>query len=232
MPCRAATTATPRCRARRCWWRASARARRWRRRWRRPMPRTNCSTSCAGAWRLPTQSPEAAAARLARCSAAPRSHPTRRGQPRPPVRQRHLPAHHVRQRQDHPQRSRVLRRRHRIHPGGRRALGPAARLRLLQRQLRRVQGARRLRRGLEAPASTTMCSRAREADGLHAHLLQHGRDRRGARGRRGAHGRRSAAAGHPRPDPQAGAEGDDLLLLHVQTPRTQTLRFMAGQRAR
>jgi CDP-4-dehydro-6-deoxyglucose reductase len=27
------------------------------------------------------------------------------------------------------------------------------------------------------------------------------------------------------------AEGDDLLLLHVQTPRTQTLRFMAGQRA-
>jgi CDP-4-dehydro-6-deoxyglucose reductase len=26
--------------------------------------------------------------------------------------------------------------------------------------------------------------------------------------------------------------GDDLLLLHVQTPRTQTLRFMAGQRAR
>ncbi len=25
--------------------------------------------------------------------------------------------------------------------------------------------------------------------------------------------------------------GDDLLLLHVQTPRTQTLRFMAGQRA-
>jgi CDP-4-dehydro-6-deoxyglucose reductase len=28
------------------------------------------------------------------------------------------------------------------------------------------------------------------------------------------------------------SEGDDLLLLHVQTPRTQTLRFMAGQRAR
>ncbi|MGB5832572.1 MAG: 2Fe-2S iron-sulfur cluster-binding protein [Thiohalocapsa sp.] len=27
-------------------------------------------------------------------------------------------------------------------------------------------------------------------------------------------------------------EGDDLMLLHVQTPRTQTLRFMAGQRAR
>jgi CDP-4-dehydro-6-deoxyglucose reductase, E3 len=27
-------------------------------------------------------------------------------------------------------------------------------------------------------------------------------------------------------------EDDDLLLLHVQTPRTQTLRFMAGQRAR
>lgn len=27
-------------------------------------------------------------------------------------------------------------------------------------------------------------------------------------------------------------EADDLLLLHVQTPRTQTLRFMAGQRAR
>jgi CDP-4-dehydro-6-deoxyglucose reductase len=27
-------------------------------------------------------------------------------------------------------------------------------------------------------------------------------------------------------------EGEDLLLLHVQTPRTQTLRFMAGQRAR
>ncbi len=27
------------------------------------------------------------------------------------------------------------------------------------------------------------------------------------------------------------AEGDDLLLLHVQTPRSQTLRFMAGQRA-
>jgi CDP-4-dehydro-6-deoxyglucose reductase len=27
-------------------------------------------------------------------------------------------------------------------------------------------------------------------------------------------------------------ESDDLLLLHVQTPRTQTLRFMAGQRAR
>jgi CDP-4-dehydro-6-deoxyglucose reductase len=26
-------------------------------------------------------------------------------------------------------------------------------------------------------------------------------------------------------------EGDDLMLLHVQTPRTQTLRFMAGQRA-
>jgi CDP-4-dehydro-6-deoxyglucose reductase len=26
-------------------------------------------------------------------------------------------------------------------------------------------------------------------------------------------------------------EGDDLLLLHVQTPRTHTLRFMAGQRA-
>lgn len=26
--------------------------------------------------------------------------------------------------------------------------------------------------------------------------------------------------------------GDDLLLLHIQTPRTQTLRFMAGQRAR
>jgi CDP-4-dehydro-6-deoxyglucose reductase len=26
--------------------------------------------------------------------------------------------------------------------------------------------------------------------------------------------------------------GEDLLLLHVQTPRTQTLRFMAGQRAR
>lgn len=27
------------------------------------------------------------------------------------------------------------------------------------------------------------------------------------------------------------AEGDDLLVLHVQTPRTHTLRFMAGQRA-
>jgi CDP-4-dehydro-6-deoxyglucose reductase len=27
-------------------------------------------------------------------------------------------------------------------------------------------------------------------------------------------------------------ESDDLMLLHVQTPRTQTLRFMAGQRAR
>jgi CDP-4-dehydro-6-deoxyglucose reductase len=27
-------------------------------------------------------------------------------------------------------------------------------------------------------------------------------------------------------------ESDDLMLLHIQTPRTQTLRFMAGQRAR
>ena len=49
-----------------------------------------------------------------------------------------------------------------------------------------------------------------------------------------AHRRRGPAAPG---DPGRGAQGraawaTDLLLLHVQTPRTQTLRFMAGQRAR
>ncbi len=119
-----------------------------------------------------------------------------------------------------------------IHPRRLRARRAQARLRLLQRQLRRLQGAGGQRRGVEDPRARLCPERAREADGLHPHLLQHRRDRRGARGRRGGQRRRPAALRRSAPGcARSSAWATDMLLLHVQTPRTQTLRFMAGQRA-